>query len=179
DDLERIRTNFGLEDYWPDSPPHLDGARKGELVSLSGTPLVSIPIVGSAAAGGGIFNVDPDRNTVDVPRAIAFQDTLGYVIDGDSMMPFLEEFDTAVFRKAGKKVSGYVYLIKLPQNGYAVKLVSFERGDWYLVSINDKYPPKLVPQGTEFLGILVGYYRVRGTMEIFQLDKEGLRPYTY
>lgn len=179
DELDRLRRYFKLPDYWPGSPEHLNGANKGELVSLSGTPLVNIPVVGNASAGGGLWNVDTELNMVAVPESIAYSDTIGFVVEGDSMMPMLEEFDTAVFRKAARKVHGYVYLVKVEEEGFFVKLVAYDRGDWYLVSLNEKYPPLPMPPGTEFLGVLVGYYRVRGTRELFEMDREGLRPFSF
>ena len=174
-ELDALRAELGLPDHWPYGPSPIESARRGQVVSLSGTPLLTIPVVGNASAGPGVWNVDAEASQVRVPSHLSSAGTIGFVVEGDSMMPLLEEFDTAVFKRAATARNGHVFLLR-STDGYLVKLLSFDRGDWYLVSLNRNYPPVPVPPGTEILGALVGYYRVRGTRELMEIDADGLQP---
>jgi SOS-response transcriptional repressor LexA len=175
-ELDQIRAILKLPDNWPQESLRLDGARKGELVSMVGTPLRPIQIVGDAAAGPGVWNVDTDRRVVKVPSSIAELGTIAFIVDGDSMMPMLREFDTAVFRERRKLLQGFVFLVKLPDVGFVVKRAIYERHEWFLESLNRAYPRFPLPNDAEVIGLLVGYYRVRGNRETFEADADGLVP---
>ena len=66
--IETMRNN-------PDSPL----MREGRLVSLAGTPLVPVRVVGRAAAGEGFSNVDVDAEMGYVPDRLARLGTLGWL----------------------------------------------------------------------------------------------------
>src|SRR5687767_12587144 len=64
--LEKVRRELGLPSTWPS--PTKD---KSRLVSLAGTPLAPVPVVGRVAAGEDVYNVDPDAREVFVPQRLA------------------------------------------------------------------------------------------------------------
>lgn len=96
DDLvNRLRTELRLPRDWPHLRTHsIDGQR----VSLAGTPMAPLKIVGTVHAGTGFANVDYDERTIYVPERLAQVADYSWVAEGDSMMPFLEPGDAAAFR---------------------------------------------------------------------------------
>jgi SOS-response transcriptional repressor LexA len=174
--VARIRAELRLPKTWPESAKRHDGLVAGQRVSLAGTPMDEVPIVGSVAAGVGLWNVDVERRRALVPIRLKELGSIGFVVDGDSMMPWLQEFDIAVFRERRKPLHRRAFLVQMPDGQDRVKFTFFERGDWYLVSMNPAYPPELMQPGTVIVGMLVGFFRVRGTRETMESDIEGLMP---
>lgn len=175
-EVAAIRKALGMPSGWPFPSGRPDGAMPGEVVSLSGVPLVELPIVGSVSAGPGLRNVDSERRRVKVPASLASVAQVGMIVEGDSMMPLLEENDTACFAERHRAIHGYPFLVSIPDEGEKIKMTFFERGDWYLASLNEKYARQLYPDGAQIMGLLVGYYRIRGTREIVMIDAAGLVP---
>ena len=175
EEMERVRQILGLPKGWPRTETPEEPS-PGERVSLSGTPLVDIPVYGEVSAGPGNWRVDPERKTVAVPENLARIAPIGLIVDGDSMMPMLHEGDTACFAERHRPRHGYSFLINIPEHGDRVKLMVFDRGDWYMTSLNPKYPRELMPSGTEIVGLLMGFYRAEGTQETVVANPEGLLP---
>jgi SOS-response transcriptional repressor LexA len=172
--LDALRRELGKPPTWPYDT--LAGSPKpGQRVSLAGTALVGVKVIGTVSAGGGIWNVDVERRTVYVPEQLAKLGDVGFIIDGDSMMPFLHEGDTAVFAERRKPRHGFPFLVRMPDRGDKVKFMVYDRGEWYMVSLNPAYPPERLADGAEIIGILMGFYRVEGTEEIMRLNSDGLR----
>jgi SOS-response transcriptional repressor LexA len=178
--IEKVRVTMGLPAGWPFRTVDKLAAEKsqidGELVSLGGTPLKPLPFAGQVAAGEEIWNVDVERRVVMVPDRLADLGDVGFVVEGDSMMPMLKERDTTVFKRRPTPKDGGVFLVKMPNDSLRVKLIAYERHDWYLISLNRKYKREMVPDQAQILGILMGWYRVDGTRETMDLDTEYLRP---
>lgn len=174
--VSEVRSKLKLGKEWPYSSPRADGAMKGEMVTLSGMTLKYIPVVGNVAAGDGLANVDVELRRVAVPSSLAALGSIGWIVEGDSMAPFIRDFDTAVFKKASRPISGYVYLLRDSDNQDRVKILTWERGEWFVDSLNPKNPRERMKEGVQIIGLLVGWYRLRGTRESMDSDKEGLRP---
>jgi SOS-response transcriptional repressor LexA len=165
--IEKVRQVLKLPSSWPKSPRN-----HPDLVSLAGTPLFPVPVVGSVAAGAGIQNVDPDRREVFVPQRLADIGGLGWVIDGDSMMPELLPDTIALFREHRRPLPGYTFLLD-SEDGLQVKNLEWRNGEWTLVSLNPNYPPE--PLGNrQILGFLIGWYWAKGTREKMDSDPNGL-----
>ena len=178
--LEKIREAF------PQAPPYPleESSMKsvnvpklprsdGRHVSLAGTPLVPIPVVGQVQAGPGASNVDPDQSSVYVPDRLARPDWIGWQVAGDSMMPSLEPGDVAVFQSQSSPRKGYPFLLE-KDGEFRFKVADWIDGKWVARSLNPSYPIEPI-DGWRILGILVGYYRLRGSRETLDLDPGGLK----
>jgi hypothetical protein len=169
--VDRIRQKFQLPNYWPGN----DNVRvtDSRTFSVSGTPLVPIRVLGNVSAGQGSSNVDIDNEMVYVPERLAQCGSLGWIVDGESMMPALEPGDTVLFRELRTPRRGYPFLLKSPSGELRVKILDWDK-EWTLRSLNSDFA--IEPLGHhELLGILVGWYRVRGTRETLDSDPGGLR----
>jgi SOS-response transcriptional repressor LexA len=169
--IAKVRKELKLPDNWPEVSGKSKGS--GKLVSLAGTPLYPVPVVGRVAAGEDVYNVDPDEREVYVPQKLYEIGGIGYVISGDSMMPDLEENTVALFREYRQPRRGFTYLVKSDEKGFQVKNLEWMNNEWTLVSINPAYPPE--PLGNrELIGFLIGWYWAKGTREKIDSDPEGL-----
>lgn len=172
-ELDLFRSKLGLGPKWPQVTDQV-GA-DGQVRSLSGMPLVRLPMAGKVAAGDEQFNVDPDLEPVYVPPALAAVSDVGFEVEGDSMNDLLEEGDACGFKRTRKPYTGMIYLFDVPGKGKRVKVLMHHRSDWYLCSTNRIYRPELLPEGTQRLGMLVGYYRDNEEGVDMQIRKEGIR----
>lgn len=165
------------DDVWEQMTIALRGAQAARglpPMPVKTTKLVKIPVVGKAAAGEGTHNVDSDDFGIYVPANLAGPDHLGWVVDGDSMMPALEDGDVAVFRPASTPRSRLAFLVK-SKDGFRVKKMGWNSSDnrWEMQSINRNYPDE--PLGdSQLIGFLVGFYRARGSYEKIEVDIHGL-----
>lgn len=153
------------------SPPS-DGRR----VSLMFGPMVMIPVVGRVAAGEGVYNVDPDEEAVAVPASLKQIGGIGYVIDGDSMMPALQPGDVALFRETHQPRNGFTFLLK-KDGEFRCKNIAWRSGEWIMESLNpnkEAYPDATM-RDWQIVGILVGWYRSIGSYEKLEADPHGLR----
>lgn len=156
---------LGLPSYWPNTE---------QPFSVNGIPLAPIQVVGNVSAGSGAYTIDPDRREIFVPETLASIGGLGWVIEGDSMMPDLEEGMVAIFREHRTPRSGMTFLIKDPnEGGLRVKTLDWRKDGWTMVSANSNYAPEIL-SGHELLGFLIGWYRVRGKRETMDSDPDGL-----
>lgn len=154
----------------------LDRQSEGRRVSLLFGTMARIPIVGRASAGDGITNVDPDENTVEVPASLRQIGGIGYVIDGDSMMPALQPGDVALFRETHQPRNGFTFLLKR-EGEYRCKNIAWRGGEWVMESLNpnkDRYPDDSLIDW-QIIGMLVGWYRSIGSYEKLEADPHGLR----
>ena len=159
-----------------DAPPseNLLAAKPTGLVSLAGTKMAPLPVVGEVAAGEGQFNVDSERETVFVPERLAQIGGIGWVVEGESMMPLLEPGDIAIFREHQQPRRHYPFLVKSVEGQFRVKTLGWAHDEWMLESLNPKFLPEALGSHA-LLGYLIGWYRSRGTRETMDSDPHGLR----
>lgn len=146
-------------------------------VSLLFGPMEAIPVVGDVDAGPGVTNVDPDHRKVWVPRNLSNYGKIGMTIVGESMMPYLQPGDIAVFRESRTPRNGFAHLLKAPDGSFRMKLLRFKNGQFMLESINpnkEKFPDEPLDD-LEITGLLVGWYRLIGSYEKLEGDAHGLR----
>jgi phage repressor protein C with HTH and peptisase S24 domain len=167
---EAFRQRFSLPTNWLGTNP--DNLIP---VSVGGTPMARVKIVGSASAGPGITNVDVSEDEILVPERLANLGGIGFIVDGDSMMPALQPGDVTLFREARVPIPGYPFLIKTDSAEYKIKVLVYAAGTWNLSSLNPTYQTKPLAEGDEIVGILVGWYRSRGSRETMDSDPNGLR----
>lgn len=169
----RIRKQLEELGMGKESP---ETASDGRRVSLLFGPMVMIPVVGRVAAGEGVYNVDPDEEAVAVPASLKQIGGIGYVIDGDSMMPALQPGDVALFRETHQPRNGFTFLLKR-DGEYRCKNIAWRSGEWIMESLNpnkDQYPDATM-RDWQILGMLVGWYRSIGSYEKLEADPHGLR----
>lgn len=181
-ELNRVVSILGFEMSWfldpSDTPPPRPDAPAGATdplrrVSLAGTPLAPIVMVGQAGAGVGVSDVDPDSDHIYVPERLAQLGGLAWMVSGESMMPALEPGDIAIFRELREPRRGFSYLVR-KDHEYLVKNVEWKGGEWVLRSINPRYPDE--PLGrAELVGLLIGWYRAKGSRETMDSDPGGLK----
>jgi len=102
-----------------------------------------VPIVGKAAAGGGYTNVDIEEDGIWVPANLQQIGGIGYIIEGHSMMPALQNGDVAIFKTESSPRTGYTYLFKHEDLGYRCKTIAWKKGLWITESMNpnkDDFP---------------------------------------
>lgn len=143
-------------------------------VSLTGTPLVAVPVVGKTGAGNGEHNVDPDDWNVYVPDRLATLGGQGWVVTGPSMLPALEPGDVALFKEIHEPRPGYTFLIAR-KDGHTIKNIEWKNKRWTLVSINPDFPDMPLEEDDEIQGMLIGWYRAKGARETIDSDPGGLK----
>ncbi len=163
-----LRKELNMPKTWPfEFTPGLT------RVSLGGLPMTPIPVVGSASAGEGAHNVDPDERIIYVPESLAKIGGVGFLVDGESMMPRLEPGDIAIFREHRVPKLKYAFLVKSPNGEFRVKNIGWDGEQWVLKSLNRAYGDE--PLGShELIGYLIGWYKARGTRETMDSDPSGL-----
>jgi len=147
--------------------------RQNVTRNISGTPMALIPVIGAASAGPGISNVDPDTYGIWVPMSLANLGGVGYVVEGDSMMPALEPGDIALFREDRQPRRGRTYLLDF-EGEKRVKNLAWKDGRWMLESLNPSFQDEPL-DGHQILGYLIGWYKVRGSRETLDSDPNGLQ----
>ncbi len=153
--------------------PYLGGGEIGPSSTLFGA-MATIPVAGKAAAGEGETNVDPDNEPVLVPHSLANMGVVGFVIDGESMMPVLQPGDIAVFKPNHTPRKGYAHLVKTRDNEFRCKVIDWKQNHWTLVSLNEAFADEYLGDA-QVLGLLVGRYRSAGSYEMLEADPNGLR----
>jgi SOS-response transcriptional repressor LexA len=151
-------------------------ASDGRPVSLLFGEMAALPVVGSVSAGPGASNVDPDLDSVYVPMSLRQIGGVGYVIDGDSMMPALQPGDIALFKETYQPRNGFTFLLKC-DGEYRCKNIIWHLNEWVMMSLNpnkERYPDEKLNEW-QIMGILVGWYRSVGSYEKLEADPHGLR----
>ncbi len=160
---------FDTEDT---APPDATQVRSTGGAPVATMPMVPVRVVGTAGAGVGV-NADPGPETIFVPANMGSNiDRLAHIVEGDSMMPFLEPGDVGVFREMRWPRPKKVFLLK-DAGGYLIKQVVYERDRFVGRSLNPRYED-LELDGVELVGMLVGIYRSVGSYERMEYDSDGL-----
>jgi SOS-response transcriptional repressor LexA len=175
-----------LENGHQATPEHIEDKLKalgygktetdGRRVSLVFGPMAEVPVVGTVSAGPGVTNVDSESGSVYVPMSLQQIGGIGFVIDGDSMMPALQPGDVALFREMHQPRNGFTFLLK-SDGEFRCKNVVWRSGEWVMESLNqnkEKYPDQALGDW-QILGVLVGWYRSVGSYEKLEADPHGLR----
>ena len=142
-------------------------------VSLVFGEMGKIPIIGTVAAGDGNTNVDYQEDEAWVTMSLQKLGGIGYVVDGESMMPALQPGDVAIFREMHQPYARFTYLVKTENAEFRVKNLEWKNDQWTLVSLNPNFRDE--PLGTgQLLGLLIGWYRTVGRRETIDSNPDGL-----
>ncbi|HLO98025.1 MAG TPA: S24 family peptidase [Fimbriimonas sp.] len=148
----------------------------GHKVSLLFGEMAKLPVVGRTGAGEGATNVDIQGEEIWVPMSLQRIGGIGYVIDGESMMPALQQGDVALFREMRQPRNGHTFLLS-KENHYLCKNIGWNGKTWVMESLNpdkERYPDQPLDDW-QILGMLVGWYRSVGSYEKLEADPNGLR----
>lgn len=160
---EQLRVELERPEGWP----YVELA--GNFTSV---PFAELRILGSVSAGDGADAYD--ESSMPVPMTLVTDDRVGWIVSGDSMLPFLQEGDIAVFKEARVPRLGFPNLVRTKDGQYRAKIVKFDGSQYTLHSLNQSYSPE--PGEVEWKGYLVGIYRTAGSFEMMLHDAGGLRP---
>ena len=150
------------------------GGTQMRKASLLFGEMARIQVVGKASAGEGHHNVDPDEEPIWVPMTLQRLGGIGYVVDGESMMPALQPGDVAVFREMTTPYPRFTYLVRSEQGEYRCKNLEWKNNEWTLVSLNPKYTDEPLASH-QLIGLLIGWYRSVGKYEKLEANPDGLR----
>lgn len=153
----------------------IDGKPMGMTkVSLVFGEMAKVPIVGNVSAGFGNTNVDIVEDEAWVPMSLQKLGGIGYVVDGESMMPSLQPGDVAIFRQMHQPYARFTYLVRTEDAEYRCKNLEWKNNEWTLVSLNPNFRDEPLGGG-QLLGMLIGWYRSIGKYEKLEADPDGLR----
>lgn len=141
---------------------------------LYGKALGDLRILGGVAAGLGWEATDED--ILAVPISLTGPNRVGWIVRGDSMLPFLQEGDVAIFEASIVPKLGIPNLIRTSETEYRVKMVRHDGEQYRLFSLNPVYGEEMATGS--WMGYLVGYYRLIGSQEEMKHNPSGLKPET-
>jgi SOS-response transcriptional repressor LexA len=146
--------------------------RRGDPAGTSEAPLGDLRLLGGVAAGLGWESFDEEN--IPVPYSLCGENRVGWIVRGDSMAPWLQEGDIAVFEAFAAPKIGFPNLIRTGENEYRIKMVRHDGTHYRLWSLNPAYDEELATG--QWLGYFVGYYRLTGMRVKMEVDPAGLRP---
>lgn len=147
----------------------------GDLVSIAGTPMMPIKVVGRASAGFGESNVDTEPRNVYVPESLGRSGGIGFEVSGDSMMPDIYEGDVLVFKDHHKPRANLTYLIETSEREFMVKRIVWESERWIAKSRNPAYQGVPLDE-VSLIGYVIGLYRVKSGGEVTMHYPSGMLP---
>jgi transcriptional regulator with XRE-family HTH domain len=151
---------------------HYQGREGLREVSLAGTPLAPIPIVGEIRPDRPMRYIDAGTKQLLVPKHMAGEDRLGYVAPEHSHYPF-EEDDGLIFTNLKRSPRrGQHFLVQTPLDKL-VRRFEWREGAWVMEQAGEE-PETFDAASCSILGMFVGLYRVKGTKETILHDPEGL-----
>lgn len=168
-ELEQVRVALGKPKGWPESDLPADhNAPK----MVAGMPSRPIPIVGSVSAGSPVGSY-VDDDLIWVPEQLAHPGTRGWVVEGDSMVPFLRPYDIAIVKEHRTERLNFPFLIRV-EGGHQIKILKHDGQHFVYRSLNPTYPE--VQAYGELIGYLVGIVRIEGSRVEMHYDPNGLKP---
>jgi SOS-response transcriptional repressor LexA len=151
-------------------------SRREDLPTLVGQPMAKLPIVGSASAGPGTDDHVEDSYAY-VPNSVVIPDSVGWIVEGDSMSPWLLPGDIVIVRPHKTPRVGYAMLVRNEAGLCMVKQVILDGSSIMLKSLNPAYPDQ--PATVEIMGFVTGRYRSVDGYELTESQRDGLRPITW
>ena len=151
----------------------LEARSNATKVPLKAEPSGRIKIYGAVSAGtGNTMTIDAEE--MDVPIQFARDDYGALIIDGDSMIPFLQPSDVVIFKDWSMPKPGHVVAAQLEDGSWVAKLMVYENASYKLRSLNPMY--KDYDRSFTITGFLVGIVRDVGDERVIRLNPYGIRP---
>lgn len=142
----------------------LRAANNAPVLPTGVTPLAQlkhhyVPLIGSVAAGAPIFAEQNVECYVDGPRKADY----ALKVEGDSMIPTLQNGDTIFIRQQDVLENGEIGVVLIDDSA-CVKHVYTHDGGLLLISDNPSYPPRVVEakecEYLKILGKVIGFTRM-------------------
>ena len=108
------------------------------------TPITSLPILGSVAAGTGTYTDNDIIGYEEIPSSWvnSNEQYVVLIVDGDSMYPKFEDGDHVLVRVQSSVDSGDYGIVLIDGDSAVIKKITYG-DDWIeLVSVNPMYPPR-------------------------------------
>lgn len=139
-------------------------SKRGDTLPKGITPMSQmerhyVPLIGSVAAGIPIYAEQNAECYVEGPRKADY----ALKVDGDSMVPTLQNGDTIFIRQQDVLENGEIGVVLIDDTA-CVKHVYTHEGGLLLVSDNPAYPPRVVEardcEYLKILGKVIGFTRM-------------------
>lgn len=157
--------------------PHLpsDWPAHSEPLMVAPIPMVSVPVIGSAAAGSGADNSeDYEGIQVLIPQTMMVPGARAWIVEGDSMMDWLAPGEIVIAAPRKQPKEGYAHLLQGEGNETMVKLIAYNGQEFVLRSVNKKYQDR--QHSAQIVGLIVGIFHQDGSYQRLEFDPTGLRP---
>lgn len=154
----------------PDQPSKHPG-----FAVIAQTPMVEVKVVGTVSAGAGISEFF-DAPTVHVPSNLldGITDPMAHVVEGDSMMPWLQPGDVLIARPMLTPRLNRPFIVRTRDNELRVKLLAYEQDRWVERSMNPKYGDQDATD--QLVGLVTGLYREDDGTTMILSNLNGLKP---
>lgn len=187
--IRKIAEITGIPEHWffdqsDQAPPaghptHIPllGSEVSSVANIRVSPVIQVPVVGSASAGPGLEGVDEvPTEYMTISVSLTKGDCVAFYADGDSMMPLIQPGDKVIVSKTNQPKPGVTFLVRRSGGEYSLKQVKWDASanQWTWVSINPAYPPE--PAHGEIIGMVVTIWREEGSRILTMFDPGGLRP---
>lgn len=165
--IERLKARYpSLPRDWP--------AGTGAIM-VAPIPMVSVPVIGSAAAGLGSDNSeDYEGIQVLVPQTMLVPGARAWIVEGDSMMDWLAPGEVVIVAPRKQPKEGYAHLLQTEAHETMVKIVAYNGEEFVLRSLNKKYQDR--QHTATLIGLVVGIFHQDGSYQRLEFDPSGLRP---
>lgn len=132
--------------------------RAKAMAKLRSGATARLKVLGSIGAGSGPDGQPDPEELESVPVEFARSDYSGLVVEGDSMLPYLQPGDILVFKDTRIPKLNKIMAVRVDGGPeLLVKRATHAGGDgWELHSANPSYPPVHPGHQLECLGYLVG-----------------------
>lgn len=163
--IAKVRDALKMPATWPQVP-------RIPVNAITPMPTGNLRVLGSVGAGDGADAIDED--SIPVPLSMCGADRVGWIVEGESMLPMLQPGDIAIFKASPQPRQNYPNLVRTPEGKYRTKIAKVDERGYVLRSLNPSFEDE--PGAVEWKGYLVGIYRVIGFREEMIHDPGGLRP---
>ncbi|MEQ1935597.1 MAG: S24 family peptidase, partial [Fimbriimonadaceae bacterium] len=120
------------------------------------------PILGRAGAAAFPVESGEPEDYMDFSDDLAdrWRDQFVIKVEGDSAKPAMRHHDWVLVTAdpAARPIEHYI-VVRSSDNGFLVKVLTGQDGDWWLESENAAYPPMKLEEGGEMIGFVVGWKR--------------------
>ena len=134
-----------------------------DLVDNSKNNIVSIPLLGSIAAGDPIEAIENPNDFIDIPSNFISPNNqyFGLKVNGLSMIEEgIFDGDIAIIKKANSALNGKIAAVLINENEITLKRINIKNNKVHLIPANKNYKEKIVNiDEIQIQGILTGIIR--------------------
>jgi repressor LexA len=123
---------------------------------------VSVPFVGSIAAGNPVFAFEDCSETISIPRSIASnnENIFALRVEGDSMIgDHILDGDVIIIKRQNYAINGDI-VVAIINDEATLKRYYQENNYFKLQPSNPKYSPIIIKENLNINGVMIGLMRV-------------------